>query len=151
MFTIVFTFIDLPRHAWILSIVESVYCSSTYLEHFDSEGQQNHCFFLICNQSIMVNAADKALTDATIRQYEDWKYACQQMRTEDMVKFVNVPDCEEGYPLFKSELPPGEQLVQHAIHPPPKPKPETRVTLAFGNFMYSKLVSTSVSPILVFV
>ncbi|CAK9204598.1 unnamed protein product [Sphagnum troendelagicum] len=88
----------------------------------------------------MVNAADKALTDATIQQYEDWKYACQQMRTEDMVKFVNVPDCEEGYPLFKSELPPGEQLVQHAIHPPPKPKPETRVTLAFGNFMYSKLV-----------
>lgn len=85
--------------------------------------------------------AEKPLDDETIRQYMKWHYADQQMRTEDMIKFVNVPDCEEGYPLLKSELPPGEQLAQHALHPPPFPKEEPRITRAFGNFFYSKMVS----------
>ena len=90
----------------------------------------------------MVAPCKKILEDETIRQYKNWRYADQQMRTEDMIKFMNVPDCEEGYPLFKSELPPGQLLQQHPDHPPPYfPIPEPRITRAFGNFMYSKLVS----------
>lgn len=89
----------------------------------------------------MVALPKNMLEDETIRQYKNWRYADQQMCTEDMIKFVNVPDCEEGYPLFKSELPPGGLLQQHPDHPLPYfPIPEPRITRAFGNFMYSKLV-----------
>nr|XP_024358014.1 radial spoke protein 14-like isoform X2 [Physcomitrium patens] len=81
------------------------------------------------------------LEDDTVRQCKAWWYADQQIRTEDMTRFVNVPDCEEGYPLLKSELPPGNLMEQHADHPKVYwPTEEPRITLGYLNFMYSKLV-----------
>lgn len=76
-----------------------------------------------------------------MRQCKAWWYSDQCIRTEDMRKFVNVPDCEEGYPLLKSELPPGNLMQQHPHHPLVYwPETEPRITLGYLNFMYSKLV-----------
>jgi hypothetical protein len=83
------------------------------------------------------------LEDETMRQCKAWWYSDQCIRTEDMTKFVNVPDCEEGYPLLKSELPPGSLMNQQPHHPPGWPwwpEQEPRITLGCLNFMYSKLV-----------
>lgn len=83
------------------------------------------------------------LEDETMRQCKAWWYSDQCIRTEDMTKFVNVPDCEEGYPLLKSELPPGNLMNQQPHHQPGWPYwpvQEPRITLGYLNFMYSKLV-----------
>jgi len=84
------------------------------------------------------------LEDETMRQCKAWWNSDQCIRTEDMTKFVNVPDCEEGYPLLKRELPPGNLMQQHPHHPLVYwPETEPRITLGYLNFMYSKLVSCS--------
>ncbi|CAM6085264.1 unnamed protein product [Calypogeia fissa] len=79
--------------------------------------------------------------DICLTANEAWQSAARQMRTEEMVTFVNTRDSEEGYPFLKSELC-QLHLFKHRVNPNVHPQSPCIVTQAFGNFMFSKLVRT---------
>ncbi|KAL3697991.1 hypothetical protein R1sor_012067 [Riccia sorocarpa] len=87
---------------------------------------------------------DLKASDYCLDTHEAWQYAARQIRSEEMVVFVNTKDSEANYPYLKSEC-----RFRYRVPPFVHPQAPTTVSQAFGNFMYSKLVRTLRSPLLI--
>ncbi|KAL2608141.1 hypothetical protein R1flu_026714 [Riccia fluitans] len=87
---------------------------------------------------------DLKASDYCLATHEAWQYAARQIRSEEMVVFVNTKDSEADYPSLTSEL-----RFRYKVPPFVHPQAPTTVSQAFGNFMYSKLVRTLRSPLLI--
>lgn len=80
--------------------------------------------------------------DYCLATHEAWQFAARQMRTEEMVLFVNTKDSEESYPYFRNE-----RHLKYRVPPFIHPQAPSTVSAAFGNFMYSKLVCFYITEI----
>lgn len=84
--------------------------------------------------------------DGYLRPYLAWRYALKQLGTDSSTVIADPrPYNERAYPLLNCELH-GHQIWMHQAQPDVTPQKSTTVTPAFGNFMYSKMVSETPNP-----
>lgn len=89
---------------------------------------------------------DSPYQDGYLRPYLAWRYALKQLGTNSSTVIVDPrPYNERAYPLLNCELH-GHEIWMHQAQPDVTPQKSTTVTPAFGNFMYSKMVSKTPSP-----
>ncbi|KAG0587908.1 hypothetical protein KC19_2G200200 [Ceratodon purpureus] len=90
---------------------------------------------------------DNPIEDGAVRPYIAWRYALKQLGRSD-IRAEPVPDNERAYPLLNVERH-GHDMWMHQAQPNVTPQLPSTVTPGHLNFMYSKMVRTLQSDLLI--